>query len=256
MELIDTHAHLDFSRFNKDRNEVINRASDTGVKYIVNVGADLASSHRGVELSQLFSNIYATVGIHPHDADQVNDRALKVLKDLAKADRVVAIGEIGLDYYYDNSPREKQRTGFRKQLKLARELRLPVVIHGREADEDLLTILKEERVEEIGGILHCFSSGLEVAREALDMGLYLGFGGVITFKKADQTRNVVKEVPLERILIETDAPYLTPHPHRGKRNEPAYVKFVAEKIAQIKGVSIERVAEITTANAKKVYNLN
>lgn len=256
MELIDTHAHLDFPKFNKDRAVVIKRAKEAGVNIIIDVGGDLPSSHRALKLSQTFPEIYATVGVHPHDADQLDQKALKILKDLAKADRIVAIGEIGLDYYYDNSPREIQREAFRKQLELAREVGLPVVIHNREADEDTLDILKEMGVEEIGGVMHCFASDLKMARECLALGLYLAFGGVTTFKNAKNLQGVVREVPLEKLLLETDSPYLTPHPHRGKRNEPVYVRYVAEKIAELKQIPLKEVAEKTTANAREVFNLN
>ncbi|ACL70938.1 TatD family hydrolase [Halothermothrix orenii] len=256
MQLIDTHAHLDFPRFKKDRVKVIKRAEEDGVKYIINVGADLASSHRSLRLSQEYDHIFATVGIHPHDADQVDGRALKVLKDLAKADKVVAIGEIGLDYYYDNSPRDVQKEAFKRQLELAHKLKLPVVIHSREADEDTLEILKEMEVGELGGVMHCFAGHLEMARECLSLNMYLAFGGVITFKNADKTREVVREIPLDRILIETDSPYLTPHPYRGKRNEPSYVRFVAEKIAELKDKSMEEITRITTANAINAFNLS
>ncbi len=253
--LIDTHAHLDFGRFKRDREQVIEKAVEIGVKYIVNIGADLRSSYRSVELAHSNSNILAAVGIHPHDADQLDQKALLELKRLSMDEDVRAIGEIGLDYHYDNSPRDIQRAAFREQLLLAKEVGLPVVIHSRKADEDTLQILQELHVEEIGGIMHCFGSGLAVARKCLDLNLYLAFGGVITFGNAVELRKVVKEIPLERILLETDCPYLTPEPFRGRRNEPAYVKHVAEKIARIKGLTLEEVARVTTANARKIYRL-
>lgn len=255
MALVDTHVHLDFPRFDKDREEVIIRARESGLNYIVNIGADLESSRRSVELANKYPFIYATVGVHPHDAKALDDVMLKEIKELARQEKVVAIGEIGLDYHYDNSPRDIQQEVFRKQFALAKELRLPVVIHSREADVDTMKILKEEGMGKEGGILHCFGSDLKMARECLCFGLYLAFGGVITFNNAVDLRKVVQEVPLDRILIETDCPYLTPTPHRGKRNEPAFVRFVAETIAEIKGISYEEVSEITTENALKVYNL-
>jgi TatD DNase family protein len=255
MKLIDTHAHIDFPVYNEDRLEVIRRAREAGLEYIVDVGADLPSSHRAVELSQVIEGVYATVGIHPHDADKLDDKAMKILKDLSKADRVVAIGEIGLDFYYDNSPRDIQKDAFRRQLGLAREIGLPVVIHTRDADEDTLSILKGEHIEKIGGILHCFNSDIKMANECLNLNLYIAFGGMITFKKSESLRQVVKEVPLNRILIETDSPYLAPNPYRGKRNEPSYVRYVADKIAEIKGISLEEVAQYSTDNAKKVYRI-
>ncbi len=255
MALIDTHAHLDFPRFDKDRNEVIARAWDSGISYIVNVGADLASSRRSIELAQEYPFIFATVGVHPHDASELNQELLDEIKEMASDEKVVAIGEIGLDYHYDNSPREIQKKAFKKQLQLAKELGLPVVVHSREADKDTLEILRADFDTNNGGIMHCFGSGLEMAHQCLGMGMYLAFGGVSTFKNAGDLREVIMEVPLEKILIETDSPYLTPEPLRGKRNEPKFVRFVAEKIAEIKGIGLIEVAETTTANAIKVYNL-
>lgn len=255
MLLIDTHAHLDSSRFNKDRAEVIKNARDTGVSYIVNIGADLRSSRYSVKLAREYPFIFATVGIHPHDAIGLDANVLAELEKLAGEEKVVAIGEIGLDYYYDHSPRDIQRAAFIDQLVLAKKLNLPIVVHSREAEEDTMNILKEHYAGAGTGILHCFSGSLAMAREALDLGFYLAFGGVVTFKNAGGLLEVLREIPLDRILLETDCPYLTPVPHRGKRNEPAYLPYVAEKIAEIKGVAIEELAEITTANAIRVYNL-
>ena len=255
MALIDTHAHLDFPRFDKDRNEVIARAWDSGISYIVNVGADLASSRRSIKLAQEYPFIFATVGVHPHDASDLDQKMIEELKELAVDEKVVAIGEIGLDYHYDNSPRDLQKAAFKKQLQLAAELSLPVVIHSREADQDTLEILKTDFDKKNGGIMHCFGSGLEMAGQCLDMGMYLAFGGVSTFNNAVELRKVIKSVSLEKILIETDSPYLTPEPLRGKRNEPKFIRFVAEKIAEIKGLGLIEVAETTTSNAIKVYNL-
>lgn len=255
MLLIDTHAHLDSSRFNKDRAEVIKNARVTGVSYIVNIGADLRSSRYSVKLAREYPFIFATVGIHPHDAIGLDANVLAELEKLAGEEKVVAIGEIGLDYYYDHSPRDIQRAAFIDQLVLAKKLNLPIVVHSREAEEDTMNILKEHYAGAGTGILHCFSGSLAMAREALDLGFYLAFGGVVTFKNAGGLLEVLREIPLDRILLETDCPYLTPVPHRGKRNEPAYLPYVAEKIAEIKGVAIEELAEITTANAIRVYNL-
>jgi len=255
MELVDTHAHLDFPRFDKDRKEVIKRAIDGGVKIIVNIGSSMTSSRNSVELSRRYNEIYSVVGIHPHNADSFNLNVSKKLKSLSENKKVVAIGEIGLDFHYDNSPREKQKQAFRAQLRLAKSLDLPVVIHTRDADEETLEILKEENADKIGGIMHCFASDKKMAREILDLGFYIAFGGLITFKNLNNLREVVKEVPINKILVETDAPYLTPDPYRGKRNEPLYVKYVAEKIAEIKGLSKEEIAKKTTQNAKKVYNI-
>lgn len=255
MELVDTHAHLDFPRFDEDRKEVIERAIDGGVKTIVNIGSDMTSSRNSVELSRRYNEIYSVVGIHPHNADSFNLNVSKKLKSLSENKKVVAIGEIGLDFHYDNSPREKQKQAFRAQLRLAKSLDLPVVIHTRDADEETLEILKEENADKIGGIMHCFASDKKMAKEILDLGFYIAFGGLITFENLANLREVVKEVPMNKILVETDAPYLTPDPYRGKRNEPLYVKYVVEKIAEVKGLSEEEVAKKTTENAKKVYNI-
>lgn len=255
MLLIDTHAHLDSSRFNKDRAEVIKNARDTGVSYIVNIGADLKSSRYSVKLAREYPFIFATVGIHPHDAIGLDANVLAELEKLAGEEKVVAIGEIGLDYYYDHSPRDIQRAAFIDQLVLAKKLNLPIVVHSREAEEDTMNILKEHYRQGGTGILHCFSGSLKMAREALELGFYLAFGGIVTFKNAGGLLEVLEELPLDRILLETDCPYLSPVPYRGKRNEPAYLPYVAEKIGEIKGVSLEEVAEITTANAIRVYNL-
>jgi TatD DNase family protein len=251
---IDTHAHLDFDRFDKDRDGVIQAAYDAGVKRIVNVGADMESSRNSVNLAKEYDFIYAAVGVHPHDAKGINEDDYTELRELAQNDKVVAIGEIGLDYYYDNSPRKEQQEAFKKQLQLAKELNLPVVIHSRDAKEDTLKIL-EESAEGLQGILHCYAYDLATAKRIIDMGFYLAFGGVITFNNAKDLRAVVKDISLEDILIETDAPYLTPAPHRGKRNESKFVINVAERIAEIKGISLEEVAKVTTANAKKLLNL-
>ena len=254
MILVDTHAHLDFTHFDGDREEIIERARNNGVIYIVNVGSDLESSRNSLELAEEYPFIYAAVGVHPHDADKLDDTVLKELEELAVRQKVLAIGEIGLDYYYDNSPRDIQKEAFRNQLKLAEKTGLPFIIHNREADEDILAILKDNYTGN-GGIMHCFGSGLKMAWECLELGLYLAFGGVITFKNAEELRGIVKEIPLERILLETDCPYLTPVPFRGRRNEPGYLRYIAEKIAEIRGLHPEELAEITTANAARVYNL-
>ena len=255
MELIDTHAHLDFPRFDKDRKEVIKRAIEGGVKNIINIGSSMTSSRNSVELSRRYDEIYSVVGIHPHNADNFNLNLSKKLNKLSQNNKVVAIGEIGLDFHYDNSPREKQKQAFRAQLRLAKNLDLPVVIHTRDADQETLEILKEENAAELDGIMHSFASDKKMAKEILDLGFYIAFGGLITFKNLDDLRKVVKEVPINKILVETDSPYLTPDPYRGKRNEPLYVKYVAEKIAEIKNLSLEEVAKKTTMNAKKVYNI-
>lgn len=253
--LIDTHAHLDSNKFRKDQYEVITRAAEAGVEYIFNIGADLESSKISVNLSKKYSQIYAAIGVHPHNAKEVTSENLRELHHMTKDEKVRAIGEIGLDYHYDFSPRDIQKRVFRAQLRLAQELKMPVIIHSREADTDTLQILKEEEVEKVGGIMHCFAGDMKMAEECLKLNLKLSFGGVITFKKARITQEVVREIPLEQLLIETDAPYLTPIPHRGKRNEPAYVRIVAEKMAELKGISFEEVARVTSNTAKMIFQI-
>jgi len=252
MELTDTHAHLDFPQFDGDREEVIERALAAGVRRIINVGADLASSRRAVALAEAHPPIYAAVGVHPHDAKTLTDEALAELLGLARHPKVVAIGEIGLDFYRDLSPREAQRQAFERQLALARELGLPVIVHDRNAHAEVMDVLRRRGLR---GVLHCFSGDPEMARQAIEMGFYISVAGPATFKNAKRLPEIVRQLPLERLLIETDCPYLAPHPHRGRRNEPAYVRLVAEAVADIKGLPLEEVARVTTANARALFGL-
>lgn len=252
--LIDTHAHLDFSQFKHDRDTVIARALDAGVTKIINVGTDLASSEKSVAFARHYPAIYAVVGIHPHDAKTLTPKALKRLSKLAANEKVVAIGEVGLDFYRDLSPRDLQRVAFRQQIRLAIELAMPVVVHDRDAHTEVLRILREERAYHVGGVLHCFSGDLRMAHEGLEMGFLISFAGPITYG-GEKKQAIAGEIPLESILVETDCPFLTPVPHRGKRNEPAYVRFVAEKIAEIRGLSLEEVAEATSRNAARLFGL-
>ncbi|MCK9223350.1 MAG: TatD family hydrolase [Limnochordia bacterium] len=253
--LIDSHAHLDNERFEGEQEEVIARAQQVGVSIIINVGWDLPSSKQAIESAAKYPGIYAAIGVHPHDASSLNNDVIKEFVALAEHPKVIAIGEIGLDYYYDLSPREQQMEAFCQQLDLAGQLRLPVIIHNRDAHEDTQQILKGYKGKLAGGVMHCFSGSVEMATTMLDYGLYLGFGGPITFKNAVRPPEVVRYTPLERMLIETDCPYLTPVPHRGKRNEPAYVFYVAEKVAQLKGLDVAEVAVATTSNARALFNL-
>lgn len=252
---IDTHAHLDDERFAADRAEVIERAKEAGLAYIINVGCSLDSARRTLELTQQYDFIYGTVGIHPHDAQDLDGAGLQELRKLAAEQKIVAIGEIGLDYYYDNSPRDIQQRVFRRMIDLAKEVELPIVIHDRDAHEDTFKILREEEAYRVGGIFHCYSGSLPMARKAIEMGFYISIAGPITFQSAKKTVEVVQEIPLERLLIETDCPYLAPVPYRGKRNEPAYVVKVAEMIAQIKGEPLEKAARITLENGMRVYGI-
>lgn len=253
MRLIDTHAHLDFNDYDQDREEVFNRARKIGVEKIVNIGADLAGSRRAVKLAEKYDDIYASVGIHPHEADTVNKKSLAEIKVLAASTKVKAIGECGLDFYYDNSPREIQKEAFKKQLDLALELELPVVIHSREAAAETLEILDETADFAENLIFHCYAYGPAEIEEIIKRDYYAAFGGLITFNSAQPIRDALKKMPLDRILLETDAPYLTPVPHRGKRNEPAYLEHIVKRAAEIKGISVEEMAEITTANAERIY---
>jgi len=253
--LIDTHAHLDHRRFKDDVEQVMERAKEAHVGWIVTIGADLVSSRQAVEFARRYPGVMATVGVHPHDADSVSDRVLHEIKVLAHDKRVVAIGEIGLDYHYDFSPRDLQRRVFARQISLARELELPIVVHVREAYEDAVSILKSEHAGDVGGVIHCFSGDLKVAKDCLDMGFYISVGGILTFANSQALGETIKALPMERIVLETDAPYLTPVPYRGKRNEPAYVVYVAKALAYLKGVTFQEVAEATTLNAVKLFGL-
>jgi TatD DNase family protein len=263
--LTDTHAHLDFSQFDADRQEVITRAQEAGVETIVNAGAGLEASQAGVALAETYPQVYAAVGVHPHDAKTLNDKVLNKLRALAQHPKAVAIGEIGLDYYRDRSPRPVQRQAFQQQLTLAKELGKPIIVHDREAHQDVMNVLcqwaSEVRATSDSlpdtrlGVMHCFSGDLVMAQELIEMGFYISVPGPVTFANARRLPEMVRALPLERLLIETDCPYLTPHPHRGKRNEPAYVRLVAEAIARIRGIPLEQVARITTANAQALFGL-
>jgi len=254
--LFDTHAHYDDERFSQDRRETINRAYENGVSYILNASSSKASVAESIALAQEFDFVYAAVGIHPHNVGEMDENDIAALTDYASGSKVVAIGEIGLDYYYDFSPRELQRYWFAKQIDLARNLGLPIIVHDRDAHEDTMKIIKSENAKKVGGVLHNYTGSVEMARELLDNNFYISVGGPVTFKNARKTVEVVKYVPIGRLLIETDCPYLTPEPFRGRRNESSYVRFVAEKIAEIKNMSFEEVASITTENAKRLFGIN
>ena len=254
--LIDSHCHIDDARFDDDREAMLQRARDAGIGHFVTIGCDLETSRAAVTLAQRHPFISATVGVHPHEVKHIQDGWYDELRTLAKSKGVVAYGEIGLDYHYDHSPREVQRQRFHEQVRLARELRLPLIIHTREAQEDTITILKDEKAGEVGGVFHCFAGDAWLAKDALDLGLYLSFSGVITFQNATMLRDIVKTVPLDRTLVETDSPYLAPVPHRGKRNEPAYVRHIAEKIAELHGISVKEIEDATTQNTKRLFRIS
>jgi TatD DNase family protein len=253
--LIDTHCHLDFERFDADRDAVVERMLESGVGRVIVPALDPENWQVVVGLADKYESVYAAVGVHPNSSANWDDAWLEVLRSLASHDKVVAIGEIGLDYYWDKSPKAVQQRAFRLQLDLAHQLALPVIIHNRETDTDMLQMLRDapQVGSENPGVLHSFSSSWSVAEQVLDLGYYLGFTGPVTYKKADDLRDVVRKMPANRLLIETDAPFLAPQKYRGKRNEPAYVALVAERIAQERGVSLAELARITTANAQRLF---
>lgn len=253
--LFDTHVHLNAEQFNDDLQEVIDRAIAEGVTNMVVVGFDELTIKKAIELAEEYDFIHASVGWHPVDAIDMTAEHLDWLKELASHPKVVALGEMGLDYYWDKSPKEVQKEVFRKQIRLAREVKLPIIIHNRDATADIVEILKEENAGEVGGIMHCYSGSVETALECIGMNFYISLGGPVTFKNAKKPKEVAESIPLDRLLVETDCPYLTPHPYRGNRNEPAYVKLIAEEIAGLKGLSFEEIAEATTQNAKKLFGI-
>jgi len=266
--IIDTHCHLEMDEFSNDRDEVIERAKNAGIEAIITIGSDLEGCKGAIELSEKYDSVYATVGIHPHDAKDFTEDIYSQLKAWTKNSnpplppftkggrggiKVVAIGEIGLDYHYDNSPREIQKEVFKRQLALAKEIGLPVVIHSREAKKDTLDIVRESGIDK--GVFHCFSGDMDMAEKVMAMGFYISIAGPVTFKNARKLGEIAKAIPDDYLLIETDAPYLTPEPFRGKRNEPSYLVHIARKIAEIRGISIEDLARITTLNAKRLFGI-
>jgi TatD DNase family protein len=253
--LIDTHAHLEMREFKDDREDVIKRAREAGVEYIVTIGTTVESSRDAVLLAEKYDFVYAAVGIHPHEAKDILHPAYDILRRLATSKKVVAYGEIGLDYHYELSPRVVQQRKFRDQLREARELGLPVIIHDREAHADTLRILSEEWSPELGGVMHCFSGDADYAKRMIELGLHISIAGPVSFPKSEQLRAVVRGIPIEHLLVETDAPYLAPQPVRGRRNEPAYVRYTAEAVAEIKGLSFDDVARITSFNAMRLFGI-
>ncbi|MEK5521023.1 hydrolase TatD [Heyndrickxia sporothermodurans] len=254
--LFDTHVHLNDSQYAEDLEVVIQNAKEAGVSNMVVVGFDRPTITKAMELVETYEFLYASVGWHPVDAIDMTEQDLAWIEQLAKHPKVVALGEMGLDYHWDKSPKDIQKDVFRKQIRLAKKVKLPIIIHNREATQDIVDILKEEDAKEVGGIMHCFSGSTEVAKECIDMNFFISLGGPVTFKNAKKPKEVASEIPLSHLLIETDCPYLAPHPYRGKRNEPAYVKLVAEQIAMIKGIPLEEVAEITNRNAKRLFGID
>lgn len=253
--LFDTHAHLDDDRFDEDRKQVIQQCKAEGVELILNAASNLHTSLKSIELAKEYDFIYAAVGVHPHDAKSMDSKTIDILRDLAANPKVKAIGEIGLDYHYDFSPREVQKQMFMMQIDLAKQLKLPIIVHDRESHGDIMDIFNKMNVKDMGGVLHSFSGSVEMARECVKLGFYLSISGPLTFKNNVKTVEVVREIPLDMLLIETDSPYLTPTPYRGQRNYPGYVRYVAEKIAEIKGLSFEEVAKKTLENGKKLFDI-
>jgi TatD DNase family protein len=253
--LIDSHAHLEMPEFRKDLSEVLQRAKDSGVECIFTVGTERKDWRRALEIAQSHPSVYAILGVHPHNAREIDDGTYPILKELCQNNKVRAYGEIGLDFFRNHSPRDVQLERFREQIGLAKELKLPIVVHDREAHRETQEILNSEKAGENGGIIHCFSGDEEMAKACIDMGFCISIPGSITYKKAGWFHEIVKRLPLGSLLVETDAPFLTPVPFRGKRNEPSYVRYTAEKIAEIKKVAFEKVAEATSENALRVYGL-
>ena len=253
--LIDSHAHIQGKEYAGEAADVIARARAAGVEKIIAVGGagDMSSNTEAVALADSFPNIYATVGMHPHDAKDVGADELRALRELTSHPKVIAVGETGLDYYYNHSPHEVQRRVFAQFIGMARETGLPIVVHERDAAQEAAELLRSEGSRELHGVIHCFTGNYEAACDYLDLGFYLSFTGIITFKNAEPLRDVVCKVPLERMLVETDSPFLTPMPHRGKRNEPAFVRLVAETVAKVKGISLEEVAERTSQNVQDLF---
>ncbi len=251
--IFESHAHYDDEQFNKDREALFKKLPDEGIQYVINIGANLRSSRRSIEMAKRYPFIFTSVGVHPHDVKEMKEENLEHLIHMAAYEKVVAIGEIGLDYYYDHSPRSIQKLWFREQLKLAKDLELPVVIHSRDASQDTFDIIMEAELGEPKGVIHCYSGSVEMAKEYIKQGFYIGVGGVVTFNNAKTLKEVVKEIPLESILVETDSPYLAPVPHRGERNDSTNLVHIIKAIAEIKGVTPEEVEDVTYQNGKKLF---
>ncbi|MCD8895648.1 YchF/TatD family DNA exonuclease [Mammaliicoccus sciuri] len=253
--LIDTHVHLNADQYDEDLQEVIDRALEEGIDRMFVVGFDTNTIERTMKLIDQYDFIYGIIGWHPVDAIDCTEERLQWIEELSKHPKIIGIGEMGLDYHWDKSPKDIQKEVFRKQIALAKRVQLPIIIHNREATQDCVDILKEENASEVGGIMHSFSGSNEIADEILKMNFYISLGGPVTFKNAKQPKEVAQHVPLDRLLVETDAPYLSPHPYRGKRNEPARVKLVAEQIAELRGISYVEVCKATTENAERLFKL-
>ena len=253
--IFETHAHYDDEAFDEDRDVLLSSMRENGIEYIVNVGANLKSTAASIALAQKYPFIYAAAGVHPSDTGELDEESFLWLKDQCLLEKVVAVGEIGLDYYWDNVERSVQKFWFERQLDLAREMKKPVIIHSRDAAKDTFDIMTAKNAGEMGGVVHCYSYSPEMALDYVKMGFYIGVGGVVTFQNGKKMKEVVEAVPMERILLETDSPYLSPVPNRGKRNTSLNLPYVAQKIAEIKGISYDEVVAVTAENAKKMYKI-
>lgn len=251
--IYETHTHFDDKAFDEDRDEAVKRTVAAGVTRIINVGASMEGSRRCIELSHAYPQILASVGVHPEDVGPMTEEDIKTLEDYCRDENVVAIGEIGLDYHWPEPTKDIQKKWFSRQIELAREVKLPVIIHSRDAASDTYDILRSEKADEVGGIMHCYSYSVEMARSFLDLGFYFGIGGVITFKNGRKLREVVEYLPLDRIVVETDSPYMAPTPHRGERNCSEYLPYVINEIASIKGIIAKEVEEMTFNNAVRLF---
>lgn len=251
----DTHAHFNNNRFKHDRDSVIENTYKNDVKYVLNISNDIPTMYHTISLTKKYDFIYGAVGVHPHFVSSLKDSDIDIIKDLAKNKKIVAIGEIGLDYYRNLSPQDTQKKWFKLQISLAKEVKLPIIIHNRDSDNDMIDIIESENAKVVGGIIHSFSSDVAMAKRVLENNFYISISGPITYNNSKTLQEAVKYIPMERLLIETDSPFLSPEPFRGKRNEPSYVKLVAEKIGEIKNLSTEEVGKITLENAKKLLRI-
>lgn len=253
--IFETHAHYDDEAFDIDREEMLQSLHGAGIEYVVNVGASIESCKQTLELTKKYSQVYGAIGVHPSDTGELDEEKFKWIREALKEPKIVAVGEIGLDYYWDTPERDIQKIWFERQMELSKEVVLPAIIHSRDAAADTLDMIKGCDLKQVGGVIHCFSYGKEMAKPYLDMGFYLGIGGVVTFKNARIIKEVVEYAPIDQIVLETDSPYLSPEPYRGKRNSSLNLTYVAKKIAELKGMEYEQVIEITYNNARRMYKL-
>lgn len=254
-KIFETHAHYEDKKFDPDREQLLAGMQENGIEYVVNVGSSLATTKATLELIQKYDFMFGAVGVHPEETGELDEESFAWLTKVTSADKVVAVGEIGLDYYWDQPERSIQKQWFERQIFLAKEVKLPMIIHSRDAAQDTYEIIKACQGEEAGGVIHCFSYGTQMAKQFLEMGFYLGIGGVVTFKNAKKLKEVVQYAPLDQLVLETDCPYMAPEPHRGKRNSSLYLCHVAEQIAALKGISPEEVIRVTNENGKKLYRI-